>query len=85
MKGRTVHRTNEWKGHGGQNHYWNEYGLEGDMAVKYECGAAQPTPRRPCMDAVINGGLVRTPWPVKWWSEDGNRMWIALAGAEGDG
>lgn len=31
----------------------------------------------PLHDAVINGGLARTPWPVKWWAEDENRVWIA--------
>ena len=33
----TIYTTNEWKGHGRQNYYRNEYRLEDGVVTKYKC------------------------------------------------
>lgn len=32
-----VYTTNEWKGYGKQNYYWNEYRTDGETITKVKC------------------------------------------------
>lgn len=32
-----IYKTNEWKGQGKQNYYWNEYYREDGQVVQYKC------------------------------------------------
>lgn len=34
---KTIYKTNQWKGHGKQNYYWNEYRFDGDTVYKIKC------------------------------------------------
>ena len=32
-----IYETQEWKGYGKQNYYWNEYWRDGDKIIKLKC------------------------------------------------
>ena len=56
----TIYTTNEWKGYGRQNYYWNEYRLNGNTVEKYKCY------RQKCFDGKENNWEREEKLEVSW-------------------
>ncbi len=62
----TVYTTNEWKGYGKQNYYWNEYRLEENTVEKYKCH------RQKFFDGDENNWKTEETLEDSWGSDDPN-------------
>lgn len=64
---KTIYSTNEWKGYGKQNYYWNEYRIDGDTIYKVKCHRQK----------IFNGDeneWVRDETPIDSWNINDTNM-----------